>query len=79
MGSIGPQEILLTLVVAAIYAALILGVIWVLRARVRREVRASGAGAAETRESAAEILKKRYARGDITREQYQEMKRELSE
>lgn len=79
MGWIGPQEIVLMLLVAAIYAALILGVIWVVRALVRREVRASGAGAGETRESAAEILKKRYAHGDITRERYQEMKRELSE
>jgi putative membrane protein len=33
----------------------------------------------ETSESALEILKKRYARGEITREQYLEMEKELKE
>jgi putative membrane protein len=32
-----------------------------------------------TRDSAAEVLKRRYARGEITREQYQQMKRDLEE
>jgi len=30
-------------------------------------------------ESAMEILKKRYAKGDITREEYERMKRELAD
>jgi putative membrane protein len=79
MGSIGPQEIVLILLTCLIYGALIVGVIWVVRALIRREIRASSGGAGETRETAAEILRKRYARGEITREQYQEMKRELAE
>jgi putative membrane protein len=39
--------------------------------------RARGPQAAGAQETALEVLRKRYARGEITRDQYQEMKREL--
>ena len=50
--------------------------IWYVAASAGRGRAAPGAGAQET---PLEILKKRYARGEITRDQYQEMKRELQE
>ncbi|HUT75197.1 MAG TPA: SHOCT domain-containing protein [Armatimonadota bacterium] len=50
--------------------------VWFLVERAGRGARVQGAGAGET---ALEILQKRYARGEITHEQYQQMKRELGE
>ena len=79
MGSLGLEEVVLILAVAVFYIGLFLGVVWGIRAVIRHEIKLRGAAPAETRESAAEILKKRYARGEITREQYQEMKQELGD
>ena len=36
-------------------------------------------GGAREKETAAEILKKRYARGEISREEFTRMKKELNE
>jgi putative membrane protein len=48
--------------------------VWFLVESVRRAAAAHGAPAPE---APLHVLQKRYARGEITREQYQEMKREL--
>jgi len=39
----------------------------------------SRAGGTETQGSAMEILKRRYAQGEITREEFKEMKKDLAE
>lgn len=48
-------------------AGVIMFIVWIAR---------QSSGAAHT-ESASEILKMRYAKGEITKEQYEEMKRSL--
>ncbi|MBI5446312.1 MAG: SHOCT domain-containing protein [Deltaproteobacteria bacterium] len=39
--------------------------------------RSGGGGEGEMRESALDILKKRYARGEISKEEFERMKRDL--
>ena len=53
-----------------VIAGIILLVVWAVQ-------RAMGDGAGRTRESAMEILKKRYARGEISKEEYEEKKQGL--
>ena len=48
----------------------VLLVIWVIQ-------RAAGGGTSKTGESALEILKKRYARGEISKEEFEEKKRDI--
>lgn len=53
-------------------------VIWAVVAVVQGVSRASGSGPTASREEPAlEILKRRYARGEISREEYEEKKRDL--
>ena len=52
-------------------AAVVTGVVYVVRAFSRQ-------GRWRNEESALDILQKRYARGEITKEQYEEMKQHLS-
>lgn len=53
-----------------VIAAIVVGVVYLVRGIGRR----SGTGHGE---SALDILERRYARGEITREQFEEMKRNL--
>jgi putative membrane protein len=55
-----------------VIAAIIVGIVFVARYFVRQ------GGGRFHEESALDILQKRYARGEITKEQYEEMKRNLS-
>ena len=57
-----------------LWGGLIALVVWGIMALVRRG--GSGGNAAERR-SALDIAKERYARGEITREQYQQMREDL--
>lgn len=58
------------------WIALIGGIIWLIVYLARRSGSTAGTPAAET---ALDILNKRYARGEITREDYERMKREVGE
>jgi putative membrane protein len=54
------------------WAAIILLIIW-----LYKQIRGPEVKPGTTGETATEILKKRYASGEITKEQYDEMKKEL--
>jgi putative membrane protein len=56
-----------------VLAAVVVGVVYLVRYFARQ-----GGGRSSHEESALDILQKRYARGEITKEQYEEMKRNLS-
>ena len=56
-----------------VFAAIVVGVVYVARYFSRTRGWRS-----RNEESALEILQKRYARGEITKEQYEEMKRHLT-
>ncbi|MDP2681464.1 MAG: SHOCT domain-containing protein [Deltaproteobacteria bacterium] len=51
-------------------AGIILLTIWVIQ-------RAAGGGTGKAEESALEILKKRYTRGEISKEEFEEKKRDI--
>lgn len=55
----------------------LLGVIFLVRWLLAGGSRSRSSAEAPHTETAVEILKKRYARGEITREEYQQMKAEL--
>lgn len=55
-----------------ILAAVIVGIVYLVRGVSRR-----GGWPGRSDESALEILKKRYARGEISKEEFEEMKRNL--
>ena len=63
-------------IVMLLFWALIVGGIALLVIWLFREI-APGAPAPAAPSRALDILKERYARGEITREQYEEMKREI--
>ncbi len=55
------------------WIALILVVVWAIKARVVSDGRAE-----KEEKSALEILKERYARGEIDREEYEQKRRDLT-
>ncbi len=55
-----------------VIAGVVVGVVYLVRALVRQNWRGS-----RRDESALDIIQKRYARGEITKEEYEEMKRNL--
>jgi len=66
------------LVMLLFWGIVIVLAVWVIRALTRPE-RDRGVGGPSTLQenSAIEILKQRYARGEISREEYQNMRRDL--
>ena len=56
-----------------VFAAIVVGVVYVARYFSR-----TGGRRSRHEDSALEILQKRYARGEISREQYEEMKQHLT-
>ena len=79
MGSLGPHEIGMMIVVALLYALPIIAMIVVAWLLVKKTRVANLAPPGSGQETALDALKRRYAAGDITREQYQAMRRELEE
>lgn len=69
MGAFGLIGLLLS---AAVVVGIVLLVVWALRRFPTQGNRSSGGG------SGRDILQARYARGEITREQYQEMLKDLT-
>ena len=56
------------------WGLIIAGVVWLVQSLARGTGSSSGAPPGE---SPLEILKRRYAKGEITKEQFEEMKRDL--
>ena len=77
MGSLGWQEIFLIILTLVLWGLLIAGLVYLVRYLVLRTVRDSVHPFGSDQETPLDILKKRYARGEITAEQYQQMKRTL--
>lgn len=69
----GPWMIFGVVIWALIVAAVVVGIVSLIRALTRSERHGSGS------EDALEILKGRYARGEVTKEQFDQMKRDLRE
>jgi len=69
--SIGIPEILLFLIPVAILALLIWGIISII-SKSRRQ------NASTTQPDSIEIARQRYAKGEITKEQFEQMKKDLS-
>jgi putative membrane protein len=68
--------VIVTLLILALLIALIVAIVLL----VRNAQRPGGISTTSARPgNALEILKERYARGEITRDEYQEMRRELGE
>lgn len=65
------------LVMVLFWAVLILGAVWLARGLFPNSQQPS-ASATRPEASADDILKQRYARGEISREQYDQMRRDLS-
>ncbi len=68
-GMMGGGSIIGWIFMILVGVALILAIIWLYR-QIRGEAPTAG-------ESALDVLKKRYAKGEITKEQFNEMKDEL--
>ncbi|MEW6034859.1 MAG: SHOCT domain-containing protein [Chloroflexota bacterium] len=65
--------------VMAIFMVLIpILVIWAIVALVRGTSSQAGTGSSAQTESALEVLKKRYARGEISKEEYEEKRKDLA-
>ncbi len=62
---------------AVIWLALLVGVILLIVYGIRRLSRGSSSAPASQKSTAKEILQERYARGEITRDQYQQMLEDL--
>jgi putative membrane protein len=60
---------------ALFWVVLLVAAVFIVRAVVERPTRGAAGGSGET---PLEILQRRYARGEIDRQQYEQMKRDLS-
>ncbi len=77
-GSFGALGMILNLVITVgLIVGLVLLVIWLVRRFSNREGLGSLRNIASNDSSPSEILQARYAKGEITREQYQQMKTDL--
>ena len=70
MGWIGP------IIMIVFWGALITGIVFLIRFLVRQ---GGGSGSQGGREPALDILKKRYAKGELGREEFEAMRKDLRE
>lgn len=69
---------ILTIIPTILWWLLIVGaIVWLVSSLVSRTTKSTAANATTAAESALDILKKRYARGEISKEQYDDMRRDL--
>jgi putative membrane protein len=64
------------ILMAAFWIAVIIGIIFLIRWLVIST--SAGGGAAKSEESGLEILKRRYARGEINKEEFEDKKKDLA-
>jgi len=64
-----------TIIMAAFWIAVIIGIVFLIRWLVTST--GSGSYGARSEESALDILKKRYARGEVNKEEFEEKKKDL--
>lgn len=76
MGGYGSYGIVGGLFMLVFWVAVILAVIWVIKEIFSKKNKDNSYSGQRTK-SATEILKERYARGEITKEQYEQMKRDI--
>lgn len=69
----GWGEGLMMLIVLVFWGGIIALIVWVVTRLTRRETRSGGG-----KQSPLDIARERYARGDINKEQFEQIKRDLS-
>ncbi len=88
MDALGPLRLLCGGILFLLFWAVVIGlIVWVVRAWSRPRAGQSGgtttytappaSGEAASSNRALDIIRERYARGEITKEQYEEMRRDL--
>ena len=74
---LGSGGILTILPTILLWGLIIGAIVWLVSSLVSRTTKSSPSGAPAASESALDILKNRYARGEITKDQYEDMRRDL--
>lgn len=73
---VGPWMWVMMVFMALFWVGIIGGVIWLIVYLARRSGRGPGTGSTE---NALDILNQRYARGEISKEEYDRIKKEITE
>lgn len=73
----GPGGILAIVPTILLWALIIGAIVWLVSSLVSRTAKNGPPGTTAASEPALDILKKRYARGEITKDQYEDMRRDL--
>jgi len=69
---------ILTIILTILFWALIIGaIVWLVSGLVSRTTKDMSSHTTTASESALDILKKRYARGEISKDQYEDIRRDL--
>ena len=75
MGSFGGMGLLMPVFMVIFWAL----VIWAIVALIRGLTSSGGSGSSGQADAALEILKKRYAQGDINKQEFEEKKKDLAQ
>lgn len=73
----GVSSLWMTVLMTLFWVLVIAAVVWLLSAVLPRTNRDSGQSLPPAQNSALDIVKQRYARGEINKEQFEEMRRSL--
>lgn len=69
----------LLIVFVLVVIGIVLAVIWVIRQNAGSSMNRTSFTPNKSHDDALDILKRRYASGEITKEQYEEMKKDISQ